>query len=812
MPKFDGAAFGNEIVAQVRKFVTESHAPLLKEIETLRSELAAVKSVDHGPAIAQAVGDILVLRLNDTATEVETRVRAALPDVGALVSDAVAALPVAPTFDEIKSVVVDLAQPIIADMVVELGKSIPVPVDGKDGKDADPIDMVLLGEQIKQVATEIIATIPVPQDGKDGKDGVNGKDADPLDGEAILVQLRGMVAEAVTTIPVPVDGRGIKHLATDDKGHLLITLTDDTLLDVGKIVGTDGKDADAEALFQLIDDTFKAIPAPKDGVGIADVNIDDAGKLVVKLTDGVEKTVGQVVGAPGKDADLAPAMQMLGETLAAIPTPKDGVGLFKFELESDGQFVIHTTDGKRHEVGVIKGQDGIVDPNLVESLVTDKVQAAVKALPAPVAGVGIENVELSGDEEGALIVTLTDGKQLDLGRITGKDGVSIDPEWVAGLVSDKVFEAVKEIPVPVNGKDGRGIKSLQIAENGQLQVEWSDTEGVVDSLGFVIGQPGKDVDVGEIKTWITDEITARVKSIPEPVGIEDIVREEDGTVLVKLTSGDIKNLGQIVNGVDGQDADLTPVNEYLAEVAKGFEEIKEGYADAIAAIPTPKDGVGIQELNVADNVLVIKLSDGETEVRHELPTIDFDAVVTKAVSQIPVPRDGVDGKDGVGVAGAIIDRDGELIVTNTLGTPFKLGQVVGKDVDMAEVMTTITKAVEALPKPKDGVDGIGFDNMDILFDEETKELVVSGEYGDRAKQWKLFVPVLVDRGVFDEKHGRYLKGDGVTYGGSFWIAQKETDARPGIDDNWRLSVKKGKDGKDGKIPEPPKPVQLNGKA
>ena len=58
-------------------------------------------------------------------------------------------------------------------------------------------------------------------------------------------------------------------------------------------------------------------------------------------------------------------------------------------------------------------------------------------------------------------------------------------------------------------------------------------------------------------------------------------------------------------------------------------------------------------------------------------------------------------------------------------------------------------------------------------------------------------PLLIDRGVF-LANATYERGDGVTSGGSFWIAQKATTSKPGDNNSdWRLAVKKGRDGKDG---------------
>jgi integrin beta 3 len=54
----------------------------------------------------------------------------------------------------------------------------------------------------------------------------------------------------------------------------------------------------------------------------------------------------------------------------------------------------------------------------------------------------------------------------------------------------------------------------------------------------------------------------------------------------------------------------------------------------------------------------------------------------------------------------------------------------------------------------------------------------------------------LDRGGW--KAGRYSQGDVVSRGGEQWIAQRDTELAPGGNDDWRLSVRKGRDGKDGK--------------
>jgi hypothetical protein len=53
--------------------------------------------------------------------------------------------------------------------------------------------------------------------------------------------------------------------------------------------------------------------------------------------------------------------------------------------------------------------------------------------------------------------------------------------------------------------------------------------------------------------------------------------------------------------------------------------------------------------------------------------------VKSAVEALPAPKDGEPGKDGVGLADALIDRSGALVVTLTDGTSKSLGTIIGRD-------------------------------------------------------------------------------------------------------------------------------------
>lgn len=122
---------------------------------------------------------------------------------------------------------------------------------------------------------------------------------------------------------------------------------------------------------------------------------------------------------------------------------------------------------------------------------------------------------------------------------------------------------------------------------------------------------------------------------------------------------------------------------------------------------------------------------------------------------------------------------------------------------LAEVRAT-QKALAAM---MDGA--IGIDHVDIEHDGE-RTFTITFAKGELRRSKSFTLPAVIDRGVYKEGTA-YQTGDGVTWGGSFWIAQKATDTKPGDGDGWRLAVKRGRDGRDGKDgnpPEPPKPVKV----
>jgi hypothetical protein len=237
------------------------------------------------------------------------------------------------------------------------------------------------------------------------------------------------------------------------------------------------------------------------------------------------------------------------------------------------------------------------------------------------------------------------------------------------------------------------------------------------------------------------------------------------------------------------------VEREFAPIKAENESLKARVA-ALEAIPVPEKGeTGEKGQDGSDGVS----PDPEAVAEALIPIAEqmIADAVSKAVAELPPPekgdpgergekgdagdngRDGADGADGRGVKDLLIDREGQLVATMDDGEMKTLGPVMGKDGKDGEP----------------GRDGFDLDDFDCQpVDERTIKLMFTR--GETVHSYELEFPVTIYRGVF--KAGEmYARGDATTWGGSLWIAEKETAAKPDTPESgWRLAVKKGRDGKD----------------
>jgi len=331
----------------------------------------------------------------------------------------------------------------------------------------------------------------------------------------------------------------------------------------------------------------EAGPPGRDGVGVIDALVDVDGQLCMTRTDGALLRLGRVQGRDGRDAPL-PRDGVDGE-----PGPA-GRGVAK-ALVRDGNLWLVFSDGIEQDLGEVRGAQG------------ESIQGPSGA--DGIDGVGIADVLSVGDRRKLL---LTNGRELDLGRLEGRDGNDGAPG--------------------VPGAVGRGIADTWVTDEGRLHLVYSDgTEETLSEIRGPKGDPGpagrdgidgRDFEPELMRSLITDVVAA----LPGP---------RDGP--------------EGPPGVDGKDADPEFVRSVVAAAVAAIPPAKDGaqgppgepgsdadpilirsmVEEAVAALPLPKDGEpGIPGRDGADA--------DPAFVR---------ALVTEAVTAIPTPKDGIDGKD-----------------------------------------------------------------------------------------------------------------------------------------------------------------------
>lgn len=136
---------------------------------------------------------------------------------------------------------------------------------------------------------------------------------------------------------------------------------------------------------------------------------------------------------------------------------------------------------------------------------------------------------------------------------------------------------------------------------------------------------------------------------------------------------------------------------------------------------------------------------------------------------------------------------------------YTIWQAIGSALALSLRAIDEIRALARLPGPQgekgdpgqDGKDGMGFEDLTIEHEDGGRVVVYRLALGDRLKEFRCTTDTVLDRGVFKDGD-TYERGDMVTWGGSGWVCQKETRAKPGDgSSDWRLFVKKGRDGKDG---------------
>lgn len=253
------------------------------------------------------------------------------------------------------------------------------------------------------------------------------------------------------------------------------------------------------------------------------------------------------------------------------------------------------------------------------------------------------------------------------------------------------------------------------------------------------GEPGKDADPVDVES-LADLVVGKMLASPRLLTLLDVATSD--AVSKHFEANPVQH---------GRDADPVVIEK----------AIETAVAAAVAALPAPRDGRDA------------------TAVTDE----QLAAQVAKHLAANPPQA----GADGVGLAGAMIDRSGELVITTTKGEAIRLGAVVGRD----------------------GHDGLSFESASGEYIPE-RGFVLTLAAGERSTEFVL--PYMVHRGFWREGLGTKA-GQSITHDGALWIARRDNASKPCLENfqDWALAARKGRDGKDGKsVRLPAEPVKLGG--
>lgn len=379
----------------------------------------------------------------------------------------------------------------------------------------------------------------------------------------------------------------------------------------------------------------------------------------------------------------------------------------------------------------------------------------------------------------------------------GKDA-TVDYDKICDKVGDVIVLAVAKevakIPAPKNGDPGK-----DAAVDYAIVKEFATAAAVTAVAAIPKPADGKPVDPEVVRAMVDAEVDRRISALPKPEkapeidytniwrGCSDLIKQHIGGLPTFATPEYVdasvtKALNALPPPVVLPDIPAEVARAVAAEFA-ALPSIPEAVAHAVAAIPRVKGDPG---------------RDFDPELLR--------AEVARAVSALPPPKPGDPGKDAEPihpdtVRVMMLEIAEDLIAKGFAALPPAKD---GESIDPRDVRRMVDEEVERqlvavvpLIKGEPGVPGVSPDSLELDYADDSGELAVRFVAGERVIEKKVALPIVRDAGV--HVRGRfYRKGQVVTYGGSGFVATRDTDDPIGTDPPstaWRLLVKRGRDGK-----------------
>ncbi|EOE7352796.1 phage gp6-like head-tail connector protein [Enterobacter hormaechei] len=268
-------------------------------------------------------------------------------------------------------------------------------------------------------------------------------------------------------------------------------------------------------------------------------------------------------------------------------------------------------------------------------------------------------------------------------------------------------------------------------------------------------------ELPDVATMVSEAVAA----IPVPRDGKSVTVDDITPVLQELVSNAV---AEIPVPKDGKDFDSAMLKQ----------AVEEAVSEAVAAIPVPQDGKSVTTEDVQPMIQELVSAS-----MPELP--DVKSMVNEAIAALPAAEPGKDGENG---------RDAlslEILPFIDEGKSYPRGSYATHNGGLwrAYEKTHGMRGWECL------VDGVA--DIDIKQSEQRCFTLTVNRTSGASETKSFDVPVMIYQGVF--KSGQeYLPGDTVTWGGSLWHCDEQTQDKPGEagSKGWTLAAKRGRDGRD----------------
>lgn len=574
------------------------------------------------------------------------------------------------------------------------------------------------------------------------------------------------------------DGNGVKAATINNQGHLILTLDDNTTVDAGVAKGADGKSIEIKGSF----DDPSELPAENNEIG--DTYLINGHLWIYDGESGGGrvngfKDEGSIQGTPGRGITsiTGPVTSGLVDTYtinysdnttstfsvtngaagANGQNGADGRGIVSIE-ETAVASGVHTytityTDSTTSTFLVTDGADGSngaagrgittvaktatagnIDTYTITysdaTTSTFNVTNGTNGVNGTNGSDGVSVVSAAVNNQGHLILTLSEGNPIDAGEVQGKDGTSINiidsldssselpstgqqkgdaylidgDMWVyTGTTETGSVNGFKNVG-QIQGPAGRGITSLSIS-NGNLYVTYSDSVSPT-LIGQVKGVDGKGITsiTGPVSAGLVDTYTinysdnttstftvtngAQGQTGPSGRGISSITKTGTNglvdTYTINYTSG-ASSTFTVTNGANGTDGANGNDGVGIVSITKtGSAGKVDTYTILLSNNQTKTFTVtnGNDGSNGADGVGIKSVTKTGTVGKkntYQVVLTDDTVALTFDITDGADGANGNDGDDGVSVTNAAVDNTGHLIITLSEGEPIDAGYVIGDE-------------------------------------------------------------------------------------------------------------------------------------